>query len=245
MGLNLGEAGGTGGGGYELIPAGDHKGVLYMYAEVVHHMESYKDEPERKVWPIFFFWEFPELRTDDDRPMSMMKRYNFSMHEKSSLRADLQFWRGKKYKEEELKDFDLDNLLGRPAIITVEHYAKQDGSEGAKITSLEKPEDGLDVVPTHNKTQSFVLREYLKEWQTDDNGNSLSDTGSKEMCDILEDLPEFVANLIDTSMEKVALMEKVDRDRNQKSQGGSSGLDSFSDSTVVEEEKDHADDIPF
>ena len=230
-GLNLNEAGGTGGGGYELVEAGDHKGVLYKYVEVGHHMESYKDDPPRKVWPIYFFWEFPDLRTDDDRPMSMMKRYNFSMHEKSSLRADLQFWRGKKYKEEDLEDFDLDNLLGRPAILTIEHYQKQDGNEGAKITGLEKPEQGLDVVPTHNELESFVLREYLNEWSFDDQGKSLSNENSKKMCDVLEGVPDMVA----TSIEKKALDDK-------KQSQPVSGLSDFSSK---EDDVDPADDIPF
>lgn len=50
-------------------------------------------------------------------PRMFTKEYNLSLNEKSTLRKDLQSWRNKPFTDEELKGFDLSNILGKPCQI--------------------------------------------------------------------------------------------------------------------------------
>jgi len=61
-------------------------------------------------------------------PRTMTKEYSFSLNEKSTLRKDLQAWRGKVFTEEELKGFNLLNILNKACqlqIILEEKNGKQ------------------------------------------------------------------------------------------------------------------------
>lgn len=61
-------------------------------------------------------------------PRTMSKEYSFSLNEKSTLRKDLQAWRGKTFTEEELKAFNLLNILNKACqlqIILEEKNGKQ------------------------------------------------------------------------------------------------------------------------
>lgn len=46
-------------------------------------------------------------------PRTMSKEYSFSLNEKSTLRKDLQAWRGKVFTDEELRGFNLINILNK------------------------------------------------------------------------------------------------------------------------------------
>ena len=61
-------------------------------------------------------------------PRTMSKEYSFSLNEKSTLRKDLQSWRGKVFTDEELQGFNLLNILNKPCqlqIILEEKNGKQ------------------------------------------------------------------------------------------------------------------------
>ena len=79
-----------------------------------------KTKTQHKVTII---WEIEEKR-DDGKPHRPRKRYTLSLHEKSSLRKDLESWRGRAFTEGELEGFDLEVLLGIPCMISVIQEAK-------------------------------------------------------------------------------------------------------------------------
>lgn len=61
-------------------------------------------------------------------PRTITKEYSFSLNEKSTLRKDLQAWRGKMFTEEELQGFNLLNILNKACqlqIILEEKNGKQ------------------------------------------------------------------------------------------------------------------------
>jgi hypothetical protein len=59
------------------------------------------------------------LKMKDGRPFAMFKNYTFSWAEKANLRADLQSWRGKPFSQEEMRRFDLKNVLGAWCMLNV------------------------------------------------------------------------------------------------------------------------------
>lgn len=49
----------------------------------------------------------------EKQPRTISKEYSFSLNEKSTLRKDLQAWRGVPFKEEELQGYDLTKILNK------------------------------------------------------------------------------------------------------------------------------------
>ncbi|WP_445666585.1 phage replication initiation protein, NGO0469 family [Fodinibius sp. AD559] len=82
------------------------------------------------------------------------KRYTKSLHKKAHLRQDLERWRNKKFKPQELKNsgFDLESLIGVSAIVYISHN-ETDKRTYANIQSILPPEQGSDGTP-----QWFITR---------------------------------------------------------------------------------------
>jgi hypothetical protein len=85
------------------------------------------------------------LKTDNDEPMSISKNYTLSLGEKAGLRHDLQAWRSREFTEEELKGFNLKNVLGAWCMLTV---TKERGRDGKEYTNI----SGISPVPKALKT---------------------------------------------------------------------------------------------
>lgn len=68
-------------------------------------------------------------------PAVISRTLGLSLNEKATLRQLLQSWRGRAFTPEELKRFDLANVLGKPAFINVTHSVKGDKTY-ANLTSI-------------------------------------------------------------------------------------------------------------
>ena len=84
-----------------------------------------------------------EARMTDGRNFMLSKRYTASLHEKSALRKDLASWRGRDFTPDELNGFDLVNVLGKLAFISVVEVNKPDGKTYTNLASLMKPPKGM------------------------------------------------------------------------------------------------------
>lgn len=120
------------------------------------------DKAQRKfmlVWNI----QGEEIEINGEKmPRQMSKEYSFSLHEKSGLRKDLQAWRGQAFTEEELKGFNLLNILNVPCqlqIILEEKNQKQYNNI-AGIMSLPK---GMNIDTSSNTTYHFDI-ENVETW---------------------------------------------------------------------------------
>jgi hypothetical protein len=71
--------------------------------------------------------------TSKGEPMSISKNYTSSLGEKATLRKDLQAWRGRDFTADELRGFELKNILGVWAMISV---AKSIGNNGKEYTNI-------------------------------------------------------------------------------------------------------------
>jgi hypothetical protein len=80
-----------------------------------------------------FFWELhgedatgKPLLTSEGKPLIQSKEYTMLLSEKANLRRDLEAWRGKAFAEDELKGFDLKNVLGQFCMVNIAHREKGD-----------------------------------------------------------------------------------------------------------------------
>ena len=77
----------------------------------------------------------------DGRPFGIFKNYTLSWSEKANLRLDLQSWRGKPFTQEEMRRFDLKNVLGAWCMLNVIEKLGQNGSIYSNV-------DGVTPVPS-------------------------------------------------------------------------------------------------
>jgi hypothetical protein len=80
-------------------------------------------------------WELDQ-KMKDGRPYIVSAQFTVSLHPKSGLRKTLESWRGKKFTEQELAGFDLENLLGANAQVQVIHNTAEDGRVWANVATI-------------------------------------------------------------------------------------------------------------
>lgn len=134
MGMKVKE---TGGGSYKPAPAGLHRAVCVSYVDIGTHESEFQGETKRQS-KVMLTWELPDETMTiegETKPMTVSKFYTKSLHEKSNLRHDLASWRTRDFTPEELKGFDLDNILGKPCQVNIVHEQKQAGLR-SKITAV-------------------------------------------------------------------------------------------------------------
>ena len=115
MGIIATDAGGS---DFEQVPTGTHNAICYKLVDAGTSLNEYQGEISKKH-NVFIFWELPELRMADDRPMSINCQYTLSLNKLSKLRQHLQAWRNKSFTEEELNSFDLTKILGTTCKVDV------------------------------------------------------------------------------------------------------------------------------
>lgn len=112
----------TGNGSYEQLAEGMYPAIAILIAGVGTQKTPFKndDGTDKVQKKMVIQWETEEGL--------IAKEYTVSLNEKANLRKDLESWRGKRFTEEELKGFDMANLLGKGCTIQVMHndngYAK-------------------------------------------------------------------------------------------------------------------------
>lgn len=82
-------------------------------------------------------WEIEEQMPDKRLPFLVFKRYTASIHKKSTLRKDLNSWRGRDFTDEEAKEFDLDKVIGAPCQLVIQH-AVHEGTTYANVIAITK-----------------------------------------------------------------------------------------------------------
>jgi len=90
------------------------------------------------------------------QPYSLSKFVTLSLHEKATLRADLERWRNKPFTQEELKGFDLKNVIGAPCMLSV--TVSESGR--SKISSISALPKGMSVLPQINPVRYFDLSDF-------------------------------------------------------------------------------------
>jgi len=152
------------------IAAGVHIGVCYLVVDEGTHFDERYDKTKRSVR---IGWEIPDERIDIEvdgkmtsKPRVISQRYTMSLHEKAILRLHLAAWRGRAFTNEELKGFDLKNLLGKACQIQIAHK-ETNGKMYANVVAIMALPKGMKEV--HNVENEHV-------WFSLDEGFDIPDT---------------------------------------------------------------------
>lgn len=168
------------GGDFKRVNPGTYAARCYSMIEIGTISEEYMGEKKRQH-KVMLTWELPtELdvfhEEKGEEPYVVSKTYTLSMHEKATLRRDLESWRGKGFTEKEAEAFDITALLGKPCMLSIIHRpGKVDPSKTyVEIASISNMPKGLVCPDQINPTRvlSFDswnqeifdgLSDYLKE----------------------------------------------------------------------------------
>jgi len=127
---------------FKPVPAGMHLARCYRIIDLGTQTTEWQGK-EKKNYKIMVLWEVHgeddqgnALITDRNEPMSISKNYTMSLGEMSSLRADLKAWRGRDFTAEELRGFQLKNVLGAWCMLTVSRTEGQNGKEYSNVVTV-------------------------------------------------------------------------------------------------------------
>ena len=147
----------TKGGGGAPIEPGAYPARCVGVVDLGIQHNDFNNKDQEKVRLIF---ELPTERVQvdgEDKPRWLSKPYTASLHEKSTLRHDLDAWRGKPFTQEELAGFNLANVINAPCLLTVVNQEGKNGGTYAKIAGISKPMKGMDVPPLENEPIQFDM----------------------------------------------------------------------------------------
>ena len=114
------------------VPAGMHLARCYRIIDLGTQKTSWNGVDKMSPKVLFQFEIHSEddngnpLLTTEGKPLAISKQYTLSLNENAALRKDLQSWRGRAFTEDELKAFDLQNVLGQWCMLSVVHSQVQD-----------------------------------------------------------------------------------------------------------------------
>jgi hypothetical protein len=99
------------------------------------------------------------LVTAKGEPMSISKNFTLSLAEKATLRKDLQTWRGREFTADELRGFQIDNVLGAWAMIAITKAVGNNGKDYTNIANINSVPKAMkaDLPEGHNKCAAFYI----------------------------------------------------------------------------------------
>jgi hypothetical protein len=146
----------TGGTTFEQPPIGSHAARCIAIIDLGTQKNVYEGETSLKR-QVIIRWELcnePMSGGDsDNKPFTVSKFYTASLNEKASLRKDLASWRTRDFTPEELKGFDLRNIIGKTCMLAVGLSEKGK----AKVSSVMAPMKGMTFPEQSNEGFHFSL----------------------------------------------------------------------------------------
>jgi len=170
---------------FDPCPAGTHAARCYRFIDLGSHEQSYQGESKGLKRLVMLTFEIPGERMSDGRAFSISKRYNWSMHEKSTLRRHLEAWRGQKFRDNDFGPggFDIRNVLGKVCTLTVVH-TERDGDMYANIDSIGAPMKGINLAEQENSSVYVSLEHAFFE-------QAQYDTLSDKLKEFIQQSPEW------------------------------------------------------
>jgi hypothetical protein len=210
-----------GGGEFTPVPQGMHLARCYRIVDLGTQDSTYLGTVKKLPKVMLQF----EVHGEDDagkaivtaknEPMSISKNFTLSLAEKATLRKDLQTWRGREFTEDELRGFELKNVLGAWAMVSVIKAMGNNGKEYTNIAAI------MSVPPAIKKAGMPQGHNELKLFSIDEPDMALFDSFSNGLKEKIGKSPEWQSR------------GNVDYQKEQNASAKGSGFD------------DMDDDIPF
>lgn len=130
------------GNNFERCPSGMHLARCYRIVDLGTQKSEYMGQT-KYLHKVMICWEIhgttdagQPLKMTDGRPFAIFKNYTLSWSEKANLRLDLQSWRGRPFSQEEMRRFDLKNILGAWCMLNVIEREGQNGKIYANVNGV-------------------------------------------------------------------------------------------------------------
>jgi hypothetical protein len=143
---------------YEPCQAGTHVAICTGLVDLGMQENTFDpSKPPRNK--VAIFWTLPDVLRQDEAPFVLREIYTSTLNKSkqgatSKLRTVLDSWRGKPFTEEELKGFDLRNILGKPCLLNVVHESREKGTF-ANISNVSAMVKGMPVPLVPESTVIF------------------------------------------------------------------------------------------
>jgi hypothetical protein len=197
------------GSNFVQVPPGMHLARCYRIVDLGTQKTEYKGEVKHLPKVMFQFEVHGDddsgkpLLTDKGEPLSVSKNFTLSLGEKATLRKDLQTWRGKEFTPEELKAFDLKNVLSQWCMLSITHreYNDKTYSNIENINPVPQAIRKAGLPEGHNDPKIFSIRDADME---------LYETFSDYIKDKIKSSPEWESSARDVDWKQEKVTGKVD-----------------------------------
>ena len=135
----------------------EYNGVVSTKRKLSIHWLLAENIPE-KTWTHPKTGEVQEVNEDiAGKPYMVNRWFTASLHENAALRNFLRVWRGKEFTGLELEEFDVDNVIGAPAMLVVQ-YNESNGRWYANIEGASRLPGGMEPMVMPNDYVRFKDR---------------------------------------------------------------------------------------
>ena len=183
----------SGGSDYKPCPEGNHAARLCTLVDLGLHEKTWQGETKMKHL-VHLGWELPDEPMEDGRPFTISARLTYSMHEKATLRKFIEGWRGSKFKDEEISEFDITKLMGRACMVQVAHRKATNGNTYADVIAVTSIPKGMQVPPAINDPLIYspdaheqATYERLSAWLKKLVSERIQDAGSGDAGPVFDD----------------------------------------------------------
>jgi len=170
---------------YEPLPAGNYVARLYQIIYIGTIPVEWNGV-QKKQFKVRLGFEFPTEKRifneeQGEQPYVLSTEMTYSTHPKSKLRAILDSWNGKKLTDMEAVNTDLDEYIGKEAMVNVVHKEYNDNVY-ASISAITPLPKGVKCPKAINPTK---ILDYGDNWDEK----------------FFQSLPEFLRKKIESSAE--------------------------------------------
>ena len=164
MGLTVKASGGA--STFKPVPSGMHLARCYRIVDMGTQTTTWKGQSKQQPKVMLQFEVHSEdsdgnpIVTDKGEPMSISKNFTASLGENAILRQELENWRSRAFTADELKGFQLKNVLGAWAMLSVVKEQGNDGNEYTNISSINPVSSQIKkagLPEGHNELKIFDL----------------------------------------------------------------------------------------
>jgi len=153
------------GGDRQLPEPGATTGVCFSIVDLGTQKTNWDGE-EKWTPKVRLSFELPEQTIEGEvtengkttkvtRPMVVSMELTRSLGERATLRKHLETWRGQAFTSKELSAFNLKNLLGKAAMLTLVNKTSQAGRDYCSIQGLAKLPKSVKAPTTTENDQVF------------------------------------------------------------------------------------------